>query len=142
MTDEAIEGWALMLTRDPKRISKLERNFALLDGFSAHEQRSLPSSSGREPASVDSGTGTGTEESEAEGGTNGNIGVGRGSVGCGGHAGGRRRGRGKTGSENVVRPSGGHDVALARHKKDANKASQANHNRRDQRAKKIARSGL
>src|SRR5204863_8814353 len=58
MTDEAIEGWALMLTRDPKRMSNLERNFALLDGLSTHGQRNLPSSSYREPASVDSGTAT------------------------------------------------------------------------------------
>jgi activating signal cointegrator complex subunit 2 len=142
MTDEAIEGWALMLTRDPKRILKLEHSLEQSDGLSAHGQRSLPSSFCREPTFVDSGTGTGTEESEGEGGTNGNIGVGRGSAGRGGHAGERRRGRGKTGGKNVVRPSGDHNIALTRHKKDANKASQANHNRRDQRAKKIARSGL
>jgi activating signal cointegrator complex subunit 2 len=129
MTDEAIEGWALTLARDPKRMSKLERNFVLSGGLRAHEQRSLPSTSYRKPSTVDSGTGTGTDGSEAEGGINSNTGVGHGSAGRGGCAGGRGRGRGKTGGrENVGYPSRDHDTAIARRRKDANIASRSKHN--------------
>ncbi|KAL2014354.1 hypothetical protein VTN00DRAFT_1879 [Thermoascus crustaceus] len=149
MTDEAIEGWAVILARDPKRQSKFESKLALAAGGGpggagggAINQPELPSTAYRKP----------TEESDEEGASEGagpaaagrggrGRGHGRGRGG-GGHGGrGRGRGGGGRGGGDVAGPSGDRETAIARAKKDANKASRANHNRRDQRAKKIARGG-
>lgn len=51
--------------------------------------------------------------------------------------GGRGRGRG-----NVAGPTGDKETEAARNRKEANKGSRANHNRRDQRARKMARGGF
>ncbi|KAK2770661.1 hypothetical protein FQN53_005396, partial [Emmonsiellopsis sp. PD_33] len=101
MTDEAIEGWAVMLGRDPKRMGRMEHAFALGAGLGggASGQPELPATAYRRPAGED------------EGG-------------------------------NVAGPSGDHETAVARQRKDASKGSRANHNRRDQRAKKMARGGM
>ena len=129
MTDEAIEGWAIMLGRDPAKQRRLERgsqmNMALL-------QPTLEATAWK----ADSGT-EGTEDSDA-----GNMVIAnRGGIpSARGRGGGRGRGRGNRGP--VTKPSGVKDTQIARQRKDANKASRANHNRRDQRAKKMTRGGF
>lgn len=127
MTDEAIEGWAVMLTRDPKRLAKLEDRLAVDAGgagVGALNQPSLPSTSYRRP------------QTENDSGDDGEAGQG----GARGRGGGRGRGRGRGGRGRGGRPQEP-DSAAAHQRKEQNKASRANHNRRQQRAKKIARGG-
>ncbi|RFU30980.1 hypothetical protein B7463_g5356, partial [Scytalidium lignicola] len=125
LTDEAIEGWALMLARDQRRMRRLEQKYSSFSGA----QPDLA------PTSWQSGpSGSGTEDSDADGiarsreGFNSQTFRGRG---------GRARGRG-----NVAGPGGDKTTEIARHRKEANKGSIANHNRRDQRARKMARGGF
>lgn len=115
MTDEAIEGWAIMIGRDPRRLRRLEAKFS---SFSGAQRELAPTAYRESPA------GSGAEDSD---------GGGRGGYG------GRGRGRGGSG-----RGTGGGPVddKLARQRKDAHKGSRANHNRRDQRARKMARGGF
>jgi activating signal cointegrator complex subunit 2 len=127
MTDEAIEGWAIMLQRDPKRLNRLESQLGAFDG----RQGALARTSYRE-----SPGGTETEDSDAPGGRGGFGGRGRGR-GRGGRGG---RGGGRGGS--VAGPSGNASTVAAQRRKEANKGSQANHNRKAQRGKKMARGGF
>lgn len=120
MTDEAIEGWAIMIGRDPGRLRRLEARFEMGGGVATQTQL------GRSSWTADSAT-EGTEDSD----------VGRSTkTGRGGRGRGRGRGRGSGG---VAGPSDDKATHDARHGKDVNKGSRANHNRRDQRARKIAR---
>lgn len=128
MTDEAIEGWAIMLQRDPKRLSRLEARLGAFDG----RQSELASTSYR--ANLTDGE---TEDSDT--GAHGNASRG-GHRGRGGFRGGR--GRGGRGGGNVAGASNDPGTAAAQRRKEANKGSRANHNRRDQRARKMARGGL
>ncbi|ROT38412.1 hypothetical protein SODALDRAFT_311108 [Sodiomyces alkalinus F11] len=130
MTDEAIEGWAVMLGRNPRLRRKLESRFTLFRG----EQTELASTAWRARAE-----GEEEEEGEGEGGASsssmrGGRGPGRGR--------GRGRGRGGRGGGDVAGPAGDKDTQLARRRKEANKGSRANHNQRDQRARKMARGGF
>ncbi|PVH76021.1 hypothetical protein DL98DRAFT_497549 [Cadophora sp. DSE1049] len=122
MTDEAIEGWGLMLSRDSRQMRRLEAKFTSFTGA----QRELgPSAWRASPA------GSGTEDSD-------NVtDRGRGGRLRGAPRGGRGRGRG-----NVAGPTGDKETEAARNRKEANKGSRANHNRRDQRARKMARGGF
>lgn len=121
MTDEALEGWAIMIGRDPRRLRRLEAKFSTFSGG----QRELASTAYRE-----GGPESGTEDSE---------GGGRGGRGG---TGGRGRGRGAGRGGNVAGPADDRGVQVARQRKDASKGSRANHNRRDQRARKVARAGF
>lgn len=133
MTDEAIEGWAIMLSRDPKRLAKLEDRLAVDSGGAGGgplNQPALPSTSYRKPQasgeeSVDE------DESSGQPGARGGRGGGRGGRGRG-----RWRGRGGGPPQ-----AGEQSSTVAHQRKEQNKASRANHNRRQQRAKKIARGG-
>lgn len=138
MTDETIEGWALMLSRDPKRLAKLEGQSSLSAG-SVGQRELAPTSYRKQKVTDSEGNATGTEESEVER-SDGARG-GRGGGGRGGRRGGNRGGRGR-GRGDVAGSSGDRDTVIARQKKDANKSSRANHSRRDQRAKKMARGGI
>jgi len=122
MSDEAIEGWAIMLARDPRRLRRLEAKFSMAAGA----QRELASTAYREGAAE-----SGTEGEESGGGSRGRGGF-RGS--------GRGRGRGRGGD--VAGPADDRATQVARQRKDASKGSRANHNRRDQRARKVARAGF
>lgn len=116
MTDEAIEGWAIMIARDLRRLRRLEAKFPILDaGLS---QRALAPTSWRDSAAVTE------DDSGAEDG-DGGSGNGRGRNG-----GGRGRGRG-----DGVRGGGGRGRGKER-------GVRANHSRRNQRAKKMARGGF
>lgn len=123
MTDEAIEGWALMLSRDSRQMRRLEAKFSTFSGA----QVDLAPTSWK--ASL---AGSGTEDSDFDGN---NRGRGGGLRGRG--RGGRGRGQG-----NVAGPTGDQDTEAARRRKEASKGSRANHNRRDQRARKMARGGF
>lgn len=132
MTDEAIEGWAIMLQRDPKKIKRVEAMFSLAGGG---KQRPLGRSAWR-----GSPAGSGTEAGE-DGDTDGD----RGPIPRGAREGTRIRGRGRGGGGrggNVAGPANDQGTQAARQRKDANKGSRANHNRRDQRARKMARGGF
>lgn len=119
MTDEAIEGWAVMLVRNPQQRRRLEAKYAF-----AGQQADLEQTSWRAPPAG--------EDSDADGGAS------RG--GRGGRArGGRGRGRGRG---NVAGPTGERETEKARKNKEANKGSRANHNRRDAHSKKMARGGF
>ncbi|ROW08688.1 hypothetical protein VPNG_06391 [Cytospora leucostoma] len=134
MTDEAIEGWAVMLNRNANQKRKLEMKYSAASTFTG-QQNELSGTSWKANAA-----GSGTEMSDTDGGG------GRGGRGGGGGRGGRGRGRGGNrggrGGGNVAGPSGEHDTEQARRRKEASKSSRANHNRRDQRAKKMARGGF
>ncbi|KAI9872748.1 MAG: hypothetical protein M1830_001232 [Pleopsidium flavum] len=117
MTDEAIEGWGLMLGRDARRMRRLEARFGMFGGV----QRELGTTAWR--------GGSGGEDSDIGGRGRG------GSRERGGRGGGGRRGA------NVAGPADNKGTQIARQRKDANKGSRANHNRRDQRARKMARGG-
>jgi activating signal cointegrator complex subunit 2 len=123
ITDEAIEGWALMLSRDPRRVRRLEAKFSSFSGA----QKELASTAWK----ADLGS-SGTEESD--GGGRAGRGANLGPSGRGG----RRRGETVRGGT-VTGPTGEKETEIARQRKEANKGSRANHNRRDQRARKMAR---
>ncbi|KAL7619363.1 hypothetical protein AAE478_009900 [Parahypoxylon ruwenzoriense] len=127
MTDEAIEGWAVMLTRTPHQMRQLEMKYSALGS----EQPALVSTAWRANSA-----GSGTEDNDVDSGGNGFRG--------GSHGRGRGRGRGRGGGRggNVAGPSSDKDTENARRRKEAHKGSRANHNRRDQRAKKMARGGF
>lgn len=126
MTDEAIEGWALMVGRDPKRLRRLESKFSTFGG----QQRELASTAYRE-SPVDSGAEADRSGDGHRGGRGGGPGRGRG----------RGRGRGGGGGGrggNVAGPSDDKATQLARRRKEQNKGSRV----KGQRANKMARGGF
>ncbi|KAI9666429.1 MAG: hypothetical protein M1821_004365 [Bathelium mastoideum] len=130
MTDEGIEGWGIMLERDAGRERRLKARFGATGGFDGR-QRDVGRTAwraGGEGDEEDSGAGTGGED--------------RGRGGFRGR--GRGRGRGRSGGRggNAAGPAGEQQTQVARQRKEANKGSRANHNRRDQRARKMARGGF
>ncbi|PTB61954.1 hypothetical protein BBK36DRAFT_1173020 [Trichoderma citrinoviride] len=120
MADEAIEGWAVMLQRNPAQMKRLEAKYAW-----SGQQAQLERTSWRAAAAA----GSGAEESDPDGGSS--------SRGRGRGGGGRGRGGG-----NVAGPTGEKETEVARKNKEAHKGARANHNRRDARAKKMARGGF
>jgi len=127
MTDETIEGWGVMLARDPRRVRRLEARYGTFTGQQNQIERTAwrVGDDGDDDDDVDE-----RGEGLARGGVGGGQGRGRGR----GRAGGRGR--------NVAGPADDKDTQKARQRKEANKASRANHNRREQRAKKMARGGF
>ena len=119
MSNEMIEGWAVMLKRDPGRLRRLEAKFSAT-GVS---QRELGKSSWQASEGE-------TDDDRVT--LSGPPGRGRGGS----------RGRARGGRGNVAGPANDTSTQQARQKKDQNKGSRANHNRRDQRAKKVARGGF
>ena len=129
MSDEAIEGWALVLERNPRQLSRLEAKYASFRG----EQTQLASTAWRPDDA-----GAEEEENSHRFGVEDN----RERGGMRGRAMYRGRGGGARGAGNVVGSAGEKDTQLARQRKDVNKSSRANHNRRNQRARKVARAGF
>lgn len=139
MTDEALEGWAIMVRRDPRRLRRLERRYEMGAGGGG--------GAGRTPLGRSAwGADSGAEEGREDGGSD--VGGGDRDGGGGGRGRGRGRGTGRGtgggggGGASVAGPSDDKKTQAARQRKDANKGSRANHNRRDQRARKMARGGL
>lgn len=121
MTDEAIEGWAVMIGREPRRLRRLEAKFATFAG----QQRELQSTSWKDSPAVSGDEGNG-ERHSARGGILNDRG--------------RGRGRGRGG--NVAGAADDKNTQIARQRKEANKGSSGNHNRKAQRGKKMARAGF
>jgi activating signal cointegrator complex subunit 2 len=131
LTDEVIEGWAAMLARDGRRQKRLKERFGIFRG----EQKALQSTAWRADADSEGGDGD-TEADHLEGQT------GPGARHPQSYRGrGRGRGRG-SGRGNSAGTTGDKSTQVDRRRKDANKSSRANHNRRNQRAKKVARAGF
>ncbi|KAJ5711206.1 hypothetical protein N7488_005362 [Penicillium malachiteum] len=137
MMDEAIEGWAVMLTRDPKRLARLEDRLAVDAGGTGDSgslnQPSLAPTSYRKPKAGDEDDSG--DEGQSSGGFAARGGRGRGRGGRG------RGGRGRGGGSAQSGDQGQQSNPAANRRKEENKASRANHNRRQQRARKIARGG-
>ena len=129
MTDEAIEGWGIMVGRDPKRLRRLEAKFSTFQG----QQRELQATSWK-ASPAESG-----DEASGDGGRGGFGGRGRGRGRGRGGRGGRGGGRG---GSNVAGPTDDKNTQISRQRKEANKGSTANHNRKAQRDKKMARGGF
>jgi activating signal cointegrator complex subunit 2 len=121
MQDEGIEGWALMLSRDPRRLRRLEARYSAFSGAQSELDRTAYRDS------------EATEDSDNSGPS------GRG--GRGGNRGGRGRGRGGRGGGrgggNPAGPSGEANTQAARQRKEARGSS-----RREGRARKMARAGF
>lgn len=129
MMDEAIEGWAVMLNRDPRRLRRLEAKYAAFAG----QQRELQGTAWRAAGE------SATEDSEASGPENARRGYpGRG----GGRGRGRGQGQGRGRGGSAAGPANEQGTQHARDRKEQHKGSRANHNRRDQRARKMARGGF
>ncbi|KAL4991004.1 hypothetical protein BDW68DRAFT_193643 [Aspergillus falconensis] len=143
LTDEAIEGWAVMLKRDPRRLAMLEGKLALSAAGTftrgvggGLSQPEIPSTSYRRPkGDTDSESGTEGEASASH--RHGRDGSAR----ARGRGRGGPRGRGRDGGVGGGGPSRDRNSTVSRQKKEENKASRSNHNRRQQRAKKVARAG-
>ncbi|KAG8691902.1 hypothetical protein FRC11_005695 [Ceratobasidium sp. 423] len=121
MSDEQIEGWKVMLERDPRRQAKIREKHEFKGN-----QNFLPP----------------TQQVDAARGGRGRGGGGRGRGGRGGGGGGGR-GRGGAGGDGGAGPSGGGgDAARDRAYKDKNKAHQGNHDRKRGHDKKMARGGF
>ncbi|KAK3299510.1 uncharacterized protein B0H64DRAFT_355669 [Chaetomium fimeti] len=126
LTDEAVEGWGVMVGRDAGMKRRLMARYGEWSG----EQTELGSTAWRAG-----------EEGEGEEG--GSDGTGFGGRGRGGGGAGRGRGMGRgRGGRGGGAPPPAPDSEVARRRKEANKGSRANHNRRDQRARKMARGGF
>ncbi|KAI0968507.1 hypothetical protein F4678DRAFT_464572 [Xylaria arbuscula] len=128
MTDEAIEGWAVMLARAPQQMKQLEMKYSASSGA----QPVLASTAWRAPSADEQSDDAGGEGVSARGSHDRGRGRGRG----------RGQGRGGGRGGNVAGPTGEKGTENARKSKEANKGSRANHNRRDQRAKKMSRGGF
>ncbi|PSR80486.1 hypothetical protein BD289DRAFT_373959 [Coniella lustricola] len=128
MTDEAIEGWAIMLSRDANQQRRLELKYSAANTFTGQQTELVSTAWRADLSDTDGGSGSG------RGGRGGNRGRGRGR-GRGGERGGR-------GGGNVAGPTGEQETEQARRRKEAHKGQRANHSRRDQRAKKMARGGF
>lgn len=115
MADEALEGWALLLERSPQLKQRLENKYTSFSGV----QEGVTSTKWRAGDEDEGGSGRG----------------GRG--GRGPHRGRGGRGRGRGGASGP----GEESTEAARRRKEASKGSRANHSRRDQRARKMARGG-
>ena len=154
-TDEALEGWAVMLNREPERLRRLERKFT--EAVQTRPQVQLPRTSwraGDEEAEGGRGRGGGRGGGRGRGrGRGEGRGEGRGGAGAmlgRGKAGGRggrsmdEAGHGTGGPSNSGNGgaeqggSGGGD-GRGRARKEQNKGRVANHNRREGRARKMAR---
>jgi activating signal cointegrator complex subunit 2 len=132
MTDEQIEGWAVMLGRDKASLSRLEKKYSSAFAFGGGQHKLA----GTKWSASHSGTATEGEESEDDGPGQGS-GTSRGRGGPLGR-GNRGFGRGRGGSTSG--PT--HDPATqaARRRKEQGRGrGGASHNRREGRAKKMGR---
>ena len=117
LTDEAIEGWAMMLSRDPRRMRKLEAKFSGFSGQTVELRRSKWVDSGTEG---EAGSGSGREWGSNDRGRGGRLrGAPRGRGGVGG--------RGRGGS--VAGAPSDQGTKFARDRKTANKGKSVAHAR-------------
>lgn len=121
LSDEMIEGWATMLTRDPTRQRRLEHTVSDIDA--------RPQFDGTQNGAESDGSVEGPAYRSTRGRGGRVLGSSRG--------GGPTRGAFQRHSEQGNTGPSDH----AKRKKEANKSSRANHDRRDQRSLKMARAG-
>ncbi|KAF8639204.1 hypothetical protein AX17_001690 [Amanita inopinata Kibby_2008] len=117
--DEQIEGWRIMLERNPKKDKILQKH-----EFSGNQnllsmRDSTPSSNNDRGGGSDRARGRGSNRGRGRGG----------------------RGRGKGAAEHDAGPKDGEGSARARAWKDKHKASRANHNRKRGHDRKMAKAG-
>ncbi|KAK1775893.1 hypothetical protein QBC45DRAFT_420938 [Copromyces sp. CBS 386.78] len=141
LSDEMVEGFGVMINRDPGMKRRLERMFG--EGAFSGVQNEIQTTRWRDRGPGEDGeTDTDGDGGSGRGGYGGPRGGGRGGGGRGrggrGGRGGTSRGGGEAGGSGPQAP----DSDIAKRRKEANKGSRANHNRRDQRAKKMARGGF
>jgi activating signal cointegrator complex subunit 2 len=137
MTDETIEGWAVMLNRDSAKLRRLEARFATFTGEQTQVARSSWRATDKDEEHSDDNEVSRAARSNIRGDDRGE---GQGRVRGQGRGSGPRgvgRGRGDVNGE-----TGDKSTQIARQRKDVNKSQRANHNRRQQRAKKVARAGF
>ena len=128
LDDEMIEGWAIMLAREPKRLRFLhQRTFET----GSMNQNSLP----RTAWSRNDESGSSSEQFENQG-TRQFANTGSRWANA---TGGSNQGHGHAGRGGRIGADNGNSTPIARQRKEASKASRANHNRRDQRLKKMNR---
>ena len=134
MSDEQIEGWAVMLGRDKAFLSRLEKNYSLAFAFGG-EQHKLAGTKWSASRS-----GTATEDDDLDSGDDG-----AGQGGGGGRArggplgqGARGFGLGRGGSTSGLSRDPATQAARRR-KEQGRGRGRANHNRREARAKKVGR---
>ncbi|KAJ2927152.1 hypothetical protein H1R20_g9925, partial [Candolleomyces eurysporus] len=127
-SDEQIQGWAVILERDPKKKDRLLRK---------HEFKGNRSASPGPQANI---PGPSNHQSHRGDGQRGGRGGGRGRGGGGGGGGGGR-GRGGGGGGRGGNQAGGSGGGGDRAYKDRNKSSHANHDRKRGHDKKMARAG-
>lgn len=125
MTDEAIEGWAIMIGRNPKRLRRLEAKYATFAG----QQRELQATSWKDSTAASGDEGSGDQSSRGGRGGFGGRGRGRGR-GHGGPGGGR-------GGGNVAGAPSDKSTQISRQRKEARGSD-----RKAQRGKKMARAGF
>lgn len=146
LSDEMVEGFGVMVNRDQGMKRRLERKFGDGVGAFSGQQVEIGSTRWRDRGGEEVNTDTDTDGGGGGGSRGGYGGRGRG----GGGGPGRGRGRGGRGGGGGARGGGeaggsgsqAPESDLAKRRKEASKGSRANHNRRDQRAKKMARGGF
>lgn len=145
LTDEIIEGWAVMLSREPKRIARLDRVLSTGHPSSAQPVSQTGFHVGHLTRTIEEGDATrSTPASSASfpgGGDPHREGILQGRSTAGSRA---QHGASSNRNDMNTNVSGAkeQDAARSRRTKETRKASRANHNRRDQRAKKMASAGL
>ncbi|KAK4173532.1 hypothetical protein QBC36DRAFT_335629 [Triangularia setosa] len=131
MSDEQVEGWAVMLQRDVNLQKRLQKRYGEWTGEQTEIQRTGWVAGGENDDT--DGDGSGPSRGGFRGGRGGRSGGNRGRGG---------RGSGRGGGNQQQQGEGEPQDDAARRRKEANKGSRANHNRRDQRARKMARGGF
>lgn len=126
LTNEAIEGWALMLTREPKRLIYLKTK---ADERGFPDQTSLPRTAYRKIEGSDIDDDFSDEQKPNR------------RYPSGKQRSNRQRGSGPYGEGSTRGNASGQSTQSARYRKGVSKGSRGNHNRREQHLKKMARGG-
>jgi len=138
LTDEVIEGWGVMLARDGAgsqesgrgtMLHRLERKYGE-SGWNGGQTALEKTSYRQEKGESDNNDSTDEGDRRTMTQSHGRF------------RGGFQHGRGKPFTPNVAGDPSNPQTQASRQRKEANKGSKANHNRRDQRAKKMARGGF
>lgn len=129
MSDEQIEGWAIMLEKDRRMQNRLQDKYSTAREFGG-QQKALESTKWQASAS--------SENSEAESGAErSNRGRGTGQAGIRGHR--NFGGGGGRGGSSTSGPSGDAATQAARRRKEQGRGRGGANHRRDARAKKVGR---
>ena len=132
LSDEQIEGWGLMLSRDTKRENRLEQKYLSVATFGGNQTMITRTK-------WTAGSRSGTEDEESDVDPNATGGPNRG-MGVAGIRGARGFGRGRGGSGSTAGPAHVASIKAARKQKEQGRGrGGASHNRREGRAKKVGR---